>query len=79
MKWDIIQCYIPTSATKGTSMTHVMRCVVRCLHDGARGIINMQDNPHKDVDHLAKVLREIGYTVCNASALPIVLSTVHTY
>ena len=31
--------------------------MVKCLHNRARGIINMQDNIQKEVDHLARVLK----------------------
>ena len=53
--------------------THVKRGVVRCLHDRARGIISMQDNLQKEVDHLARVLKQNGYPVNfirNVSAPP---------
>ena len=40
--------------------THVKRGVVRCLHDRARGIISTQDNLQKEVDHLARVLKQNG-------------------
>ena len=41
--------------------THVKRGVVRCLHDRGRGIISTQDNLQKEVDHLARVLKQNGY------------------
>ena len=41
--------------------THVKRGVVRCLHDRAREIISTQDNLQKEVDHLARVLKQNGY------------------
>ena len=43
--------------------THVKRGVVKCLHDHdrSRGIINTQDNLQKEVDHLARVLKQNGY------------------
>ena len=37
------------------------RGVVRCLHDRAREIISTQDNLQKEVDHLARVLKQNGY------------------
>ena len=46
---------------------------VRCLHDRARGIISTQDNLQKEVDHLARVLKQNGYPanfIRNASAPP---------
>ena len=49
------------------------RGVVKCLHDRAREIISTQDNLQKEVDHLAKVLKQNGYLanfICNASAPP---------
>ena len=42
-------------------LTHMKRGVVRCLHDRAWGVINMQDNLQKEVDHLARVLKQIGF------------------
>ena len=51
--------------------THVKRGVVRCLHDRAREIISTQDNLQKEVDHLARVLKQNGYPakfIRNASA-----------
>jgi len=39
----------------------VKRGVVRCLHDRARGIISAHDNVQKEVDHLARVLKQNGY------------------
>ena len=53
--------------------THVKRGVVRCLHDRARGVISTQDNLQKEVDHLARVLKQNGYPanfIRNASAPP---------
>ena len=53
--------------------THVKRGVVRCLHDRAREIISTQDNLQKEVDHLARVLKQNGYPanfICNASTPP---------
>ena len=44
--------------------------VVRCLHDRARGIISMQDNFQKKVDHLARVLEQNGYPA-NLTAMPL--------
>ena len=41
--------------------THVKRGVERCLHDRAREIISTQDNLQKEVDHLARVLKQNGY------------------
>ena len=34
---------------------------MRCLHDRAREIISTQDNLQKEVDHLARVLKQNGY------------------
>ena len=51
----------------------VKRGVVKCLHDRARRIISMQDNLQKEVDHLARVLKQNGYPayfICNASVPP---------
>ena len=48
------------------------RCV-RCLHNRTREIISMQDNLQKEVDHLARVLKQSGYPanfIHNASAPP---------
>ena len=53
--------------------THVKRGVVRCLHDRTRGIISMQDNLQKEVDHLARVLKQNSCPanfIRNASAPP---------
>ena len=50
-------------------LTHVKRGVVRCLHDRARGIINMHDNLQKEVDHLVRVLKQNGYPVNSTSNL----------
>ena len=53
--------------------THVKRGVVRCLHDRAKGIISTQDNLQKEVDYLARVLKQNGYPanfIHNASAPP---------
>ena len=47
--------------------------VVRCFHDTGRGIISTQDNLQKDVDHLARVLKQNAYPanfIRNASAPP---------
>ena len=41
--------------------THVKRGMVRCLHDRAREITSTQDNLQKEVDHLARVLKQNGY------------------
>ena len=52
---------------------HVKWGVVRCLHDRAREIISTQDNFQKEVDHLARILKENGYPanfIRNASAPP---------
>ena len=54
-------------------LTHVKRGVVRCLHDRAREIISTQENLQKEVDHLARVLKQNGYPanfIHNASAPP---------
>ena len=53
--------------------THVKKGVVRCLHDRAREIINTQENLQKEVDHLARVLKQNSCPanfLHNASALP---------
>ena len=55
------------------SPTYVKRGVVRCLHDRSRGITTTQDNLQKEVDHLARVLKQNGYPtnfIHNASAPP---------
>ena len=60
--------------------THVKTGVVRCLHDRTKGIIRMQYNLQKEVDHLARVLKQNGYPanfICNAFALP-TQETAHT-
>ena len=47
--------------------------VVRCFHDTARGIISTQDKHQKEVDHLARVLKQNDYPanfIRNASAPP---------
>ena len=49
------------------------RGVVRCLHDRARGVISTEDNLQKEVDHLARVLKQNDYPanfIRNASAPP---------
>ena len=49
------------------------RGVVRCVHDRAREIISTQDNLQKEVDHLARVLKQNGYPasfIRNASTPP---------
>ena len=54
-------------------VTHVKRGVVRCLHDRARGIISMQDNLLKEVDHLGRVLKQncnLANFIHNASVPP---------
>ena len=46
---------------------------MRCLYDRSRGIINKQDNLQKEVDHLARILKQNGYPanfIRNASAPP---------
>ena len=46
---------------------------MRCLHDRARRVISTQDNLQKEVDHLARVLKQNGYPanfIRNASAPP---------
>ena len=53
--------------------THMKRGVVRSLHNRARGIHNTQDNLQKEVDHLARVLKQNGYPanyIYNAFAPP---------
>ena len=47
--------------------TYVKRGVVRCLHSGARVIVNTQDNLQNEVDHLARVLKQNGHPT-NASS-----------
>ena len=45
----------------------------RCFHDRARGIISTQDNLQKEVDHLARVLKQNAYPanfIRSASAPP---------
>ena len=47
--------------------------VVRCFHNTARGIITTQDNFQKEVDHLARVLKQNAFPanfIRNASAPP---------
>ena len=47
--------------------------MVRCLHDRARRTISTLDNLQREVDHLARVLKQNGYPanfICNASAPP---------
>ena len=47
--------------------------VVRCFHNMARGITSTQDNLQKEVDHLARVLKQNAYPanfIRNASAPP---------
>ena len=54
-------------------LSHVKRGVVRCPHDRAREIISMQDNLQKEVDDLARVLKQNSYPanfICNTSAPP---------
>ena len=46
---------------------------MRCFHDTARGIITTQDNLQKEVDHLARVLKQNAFPanfLRNASATP---------
>ena len=46
---------------------------MRCFHDTARGIISTQDNLQKEVDHLARVLKQNAYPanfIRSASVLP---------
>ena len=53
--------------------TDVKGGVVRCFHNMARGITSAQDNLLKEVDHLARVLKQNAYPanfICNASAPP---------
>ena len=38
------------------SFLHMGR--MRCLHDRARGIISTQDDLQKEIDHLARVLKQ---------------------
>ena len=62
-----------SSVKKSHHPTHVKRGLVRCLYDRARGIMNMQDNLQKEVDHLARVWKQNGYHanfIRNASAQP---------
>ena len=51
----------PVSPLRAHHPRLVKRGVVRCFHNRARGIINMQDNLQKKVNHLAKVLKQNGY------------------
>ena len=49
------------------------RGLVKCFHNRARGIISSQDNLQKEVDHLARVLRQNGYPanyICSPFAPP---------
>ena len=49
------------------------RGVVRCLHNRARRVISTQDNLQKEVDQLARVLKQNGYSanfIRNASVPP---------
>ena len=65
--------YRPVSPLRAHHPTHVKRGVVRYLHDRARGVISTQDNLQKEVDHLARVLKQNGYPanfIRNASAPP---------
>ena len=52
---------------------HVNRGVVRCLHNRARGITSTQDNLQKEVDYVARILKQNGYPanfIHNGSAPP---------
>jgi len=52
---------------------HVKRGLVKCFHNRARGIISSQNNLQKEVDHLARVLRQNGYPtnfICSPFAPP---------
>ena len=42
-------------------MTDMKRGLVRCFHNRAKGITNIQDNLQKEVEHLARVLKQNGY------------------
>ena len=58
---------------KSHHLTHVKSGVVRCLHDRVREIISTQDNLQKEVDHLARILKQNSYPanfICKASAPP---------
>ena len=47
---------------KSQHPTHVIRGVVRCLHNRVRKIISTQEIIQKEVDHLARVLKQNGYS-----------------
>ena len=52
---------------------HVKRGLVKCFHNRARGIISSQNNLQKELDHLARVLRQNGYPtnfICSPFAPP---------
>ena len=64
---------IQTGNFESHHLTHVKRGVVRCLHGRVREVISTQDNLQKEVDHLARVLKQNGYPanfIRNASAPP---------
>ena len=52
---------------------HLNRGLVKCFHNRTGGIISSQGNLQKEVDHLARVLRQNGYPtnfICNPFARP---------
>ena len=53
---------------------------MRCLHDRAREIISTQDNLQKEVDHLARVLKQNGYpaTFIRDASTPAMQETADT-
>ena len=75
---DVSVCRKPTHTNqyirfKSHHPTDVKGGEVRCFHNTARGIISMQDNLQKEVDHLARVLKQNAYPanfIRNASAPP---------
>ena len=75
---DVSVCRKPTHTDrylrfKSHHPTDVKGGVVRCFHDTARGIISTQDKLQKEVDHLARDLKQNAYSanfIRNASAPP---------
>ena len=75
---DVSVCRKPTHTDrylrfKSHHPTDVKGGVVRCFHNTARGIISTQDKLQKEVDHLARVLKQNAYSaniIRNASAPP---------
>jgi len=52
---------------------HLKRGLVKCFHHRTGGIISSQGNLQKEVDHLARVLRQNGYPtnfICNPFSPP---------